>query len=178
MRAETIARNYAEALFSVGERDGQTERYAEVLESLAGAIAADPHIAIALDSPRVPKDTKADILARALSGHTTDTFIRFLRAVVKRNRQGLFGTIAQQYHALVDIKFNRVHAGVTMARMPNAEMQRAIADELSRALKQEVIPHFREDSSLLGGVLVRIGDRVMDGSVRRRMARLRKQMLG
>ena len=178
MRAGTIARNYAEALFAAGERDGHTEAYAGVLEALAGAIGADAGIRIALESPRVPKDTKADILARALTGRTTETFIRFLRAVVKRGRQGLLPTISVAYNALVDVKFNRVHAGVTVARMPDEGLQQDIRSALSAALGKDVIPHFREDKAILGGVLVRVGDRVMDGSVRRRMARLRKQMLG
>ena len=178
MREGTIARNYAEALFAVGAKDGNTERYAGVLEALAGAIEADDRIRLALESPRVPKDAKADILAAALAGRTSEHFVRFLRAVVKRGRQGLLPLIARAYAALVDVKFNRVHAAVTVARLPDAGLQRDIASQLAVALGCEVIPHYREDAGILGGVLVRVGDRIMDGSVRRRMARLRKQMLG
>lgn len=178
MREGTIGRNYADALYAAAERDGHTEAYADVLEALAGAIEADPTIRLALESPRVPKPVKADILARALAGRTTETFVRFLRAVVKRGRQGLIPVISREYAALVDVKFNRVHAGVTVARLPNDDLRRAIQQALSEALGMDVIPHFREDKAILGGVLVRVGGRVMDGSLRRRMVQLKKQMLG
>ena len=177
MREGTIARNYAGALYELGERDGGTEAYANVLEALAGVIAVDPTVRLMLESPRVPKETKADLLARALAGRTSEVLIKFLRAVVKRGRQNLLGVISREYSALVDIKFNRVHAGVTMARMPDATLQNAVREALTKAIGKEVIPHFREDSTILGGVLVRVDDRIMDGSVRRRLARLRRQML-
>ena len=178
MREGTIARNYAEARYVVGERDGNTERYADALDALAGAIAVDPAIRLVLESPRVRKDTKGDILARAMEPRSSAAFGRFLRAVVKRGRQNLFPVMSREYAALVDVKFNRVHAGVTLVRTPDAALQESIRAALSAALGKEVIPHYREDKAILGGVLVRVGDRVMDGSVRRRMARLRKQMIG
>src|SRR3990172_1633984 len=126
MREPTIARNYAQALFEAGERSGETERFAAMLEAVAGAIQADERIRVALDSPRVPKALKQRVLHQALSGRAPETFIRFLGAAVGK----------------------------------------------------EVIPHVRDDPKILGGIVVRIGDRVMDGSVRRKMMQLRKQMLG
>ena len=61
---------------------------------------------------------------------------------------------------------------------PPASLQEAIRRALSDALGKEVVPHFHEDAALLGGILVRVGDRVMDGSVRDKLLQLRKQMLG
>ena len=91
MKTTTIARNYAEALFRAGEaHDAATvERYGALLDDVAGAIGADPRIAIALDSPRVAKATKANLLAEALRGVAPGEFVRFLQAVVYRGRQGL-----------------------------------------------------------------------------------------
>ncbi|MBI2615453.1 MAG: F0F1 ATP synthase subunit delta [Gemmatimonadetes bacterium] len=101
-----------------------------------------------------------------------------LGAVVKRGRQGIVGAINQEYHALLDRKLNRVHAGVILARKPDQRLLDAIQRRLSAAIGKEVIPHVREDPRILGGMVVRIGDRVMDGSLRRKIAQLRKQMLG
>ena len=178
MREPTIARNYAEALFEAGERSGKTEQFADLIDAVAGAVSADEHIRIVLESPRVAKDKKQDLLARALAGRAPDTFIKFLAAVIRRGRQGLFAAIAVEYLALVDIKFNRVHAGVTVARQPDEALQQAIRERLSSVLGQEVLPHFRQDPGILGGVIVRVGDRVMDGSLRRRLLALRNSMLG
>jgi len=178
VREPTIARNYAQALFEAGERSGETGRFAVLLEAVAGAIEADERIRVALDSPRVSKSLKQRILHQALVGRAPEPFIRFLGAVVKRGRQGIVGAINREYHALLDQKLNRVHAAVILARKPDKRLLEAIQRQLSAGIGKEVIPHVREDPRILGGIVVRIGDRVMDGSLRRKMAQLRKQMLG
>ena len=178
MREPTIARNYAQALFDAGERSGDTERFAALLEAVAGAIEADDRIRVALDSPRVPKTLKQRVLHQALQHRAPEAFIRFLGAVVKRGRQGILAVINQEYHGLLDLKLNRVHAGVILARKPDKRLLDSIRRRLSAAIGKEVIPHVREDPRILGGIVVRVGDRVMDGSVRRKMAQLRRQMLG
>ncbi len=177
MREPTIARNYAEALFQLGERSGESERFGDLIEGVGGAIEADDSIRVALESPRVTKVAKQELLARALKDIAPDSFIRFLAAVVKRGRQGIIPAIAREYLELLDIKFDRVHASVALARKPDKKLQDAVRKSLSEVLGKEVIPHFREDPGILGGVIVRIGDRVMDGSLRRRLKVLRKQML-
>lgn len=178
MRDVTIARNYAQALFEAGEKAGDAAGYGRVLEAVAGAIEADDRIRLALESPRVPKTVKMEVLRKALSGRVADSFIRFAEAVVKRSRQDLLPVISQQYQQLLDVKLNRVHAGITLARTPDTRLQEQIRRRLAAIVGKEVVPHFREDPSLIGGMVVRVGDRVMDGSVRRQMAVLRRKMLG
>lgn len=178
MREPTIARNYAEALLALAERDGQTVPFGDLIDALAGAIRADEAIRIVLESPRVPKGQKQRLLADALRGRAPEAFIRFLAAVVKRGRQGLLGAIAREYLSLVDVRFNRVHASVAVARKPDPALEREIRTRLAALLDKDVIPHFRHDPGVLGGVIVRVGDRVMDGSLRRKMLVLRRAMLG
>ncbi len=177
MRESTIARNYAEALFDLGERTGETEHFQALMDGLAQAILVDPQIRAMLDSPRVPKPTKQEIFRRALEDRAPEGFVRFLGAVVKRGRQALLPAIAEQFSGLVDEKFNRVHAGVTVAREPDHELQEVIRQRLSAVIGKEILPHFRTDPSILGGVIVRVGDRIMDGSVRRKLVSLRQRML-
>lgn len=171
MKSVTIARNYAEALFAAGDGFG------EVLDAVAGGIEADERIATALESPRVSKAAKAKILERALKGEAPKEFVRFLQAVVRRGRQGLIGEIAQAYQVLLDEKLDRVHAGVTLAEEPDAKMQKQVVDRLAKALGREVRAYFRTDPRILGGVVVRVGDRILDGSVRRRLTAVQRRML-
>ena len=176
MRSETIARNYAEALFTLGEQSGQSELYADLLDAVAAAIEAEPAVQSVLMSPRVTKAAKAKLLEAALPDAPRE-FVLFLQAVVKRGRQSLFREIATGYLGLLDIKMNRVRAGVTLAREANEELRRAIAGGLKDAFKKEVIPSYRVDPEILGGLVVRVGDRVYDGSVRRQMLRLRRLLV-
>ncbi len=176
MRPSTIARNYAEALYALGEKSGQTELYADLMDAVAAAIEMEPKVYATLMSPRVPKPVKSRILEAALPEAPRE-FVLFLQAVVKRGRQALFRLIATEFMGLFDVKMNRVRAGVTLAQEPNEAMRQSIAEGLRQALKKEVIPTYRVDPEILGGVVVRVGDRVFDGSVRRRATKLRRHLL-
>ncbi len=171
MKSVTVARNYAEALFAAGDEFGP------LLDAVAGAVQADERIATALESPRVSKAAKSQILERALKGEAPPQFVRFLQAVVRRGRQGLLAEIAQQYQVLLDEKLNRVHAGVTLANEADARTQKQVVERLTEALGREVRAYFRSDPRILGGVVVRVGDRIFDGSVRRRLTALQRRML-
>jgi len=171
VKSVTIARNYAEALFAAGDTFGP------LLDAVAGAIQADERIAMALESPRVSKAAKAQILERALQGEAPREFVRFLQAVVRRGRQSLLAEMAQEYQVLLDVKLNRVHAGVTLADEADARSQKQVLDRLTKALGREVRAYFRSDPRILGGVVVRVGDRIFDGSVRRRLTVLQRRML-
>ncbi len=176
MRPASIALNYAEALFSLGEKSGRSEEYAGLLEAIASAVDGSPRAQDVLMSPKVTKTKKAEILAAALPGAPRE-FVLFLTAVVKRGRQLLFGEMATQYRGLLDVKNNRVRAGITLARMPDAATQQGIIQALQKALGKEVLAGFSVDPEILGGAIVRVGDRVLDGSVRRKLVQLRRQLL-
>jgi F-type H+-transporting ATPase subunit delta len=176
LRFETIARNYAEALFDLGEKGGRTAEYADLLDAVAHGIAAAPGVEAVLMSPRVTKTQKSALLAAALKGAPKD-FVLFLQAVVKRGRQGLFGEMARQFQGLLDVKLKRVRAAVTMARPADETLRRQITSRLTEVVGKEVLPLFHEDPGLLGGIVVRVGDRVFDGSIRRRMTVLRRALL-
>ncbi|HEX2249326.1 MAG TPA: ATP synthase F1 subunit delta [Gemmatimonadales bacterium] len=176
MRSETIARNYAETVFQLGERSGNVERYAELLDAIAAAVEQTPKVQAVLMSPRVPKSEKARFLGEALRD-TPREFVLFLQALIKRGRQQVLREIATEYMNLLDRKLDRVRAGVTLARSPDDKLKRTIQESLSRELGKQVIPAFTVDPEILGGAIVRVGERVLDGSVRRRMTKLRRHLL-
>lgn len=176
MRSITIARNYAEALFSLGEKSGNTEAYAGLIEALAAAVEASPKVEAVLMSPKITRAAKADLLARAVTGAPKD-FVLYIQAVVKRGRQLLLGEIAQQYAGLLDIKFNRVRAGITLAREPDSALKQQIIAALSQAVGKEIVAGFSVEPEILGGTIIRVGDRRLDGSLRQKLTRLRRQLL-
>ena len=177
MRSTTIARNYAETLFDLGGPGGHTDRYAELIDAVAAAVETTPEVQAVLMSPRVPKSEKARLLGAALEGVPRE-FVLFLQALVKRGRQRHLREIASEYQALLDIKHNRVRAGVTLSRPADDSLQRDIQAALSRQLGKEVIAAFHVDPEILGGTVVRVGERIHDGSVRRRMTKLRRLLSG
>jgi F-type H+-transporting ATPase subunit delta len=175
VRPVTIARNYADALLALADKAGATEQWGDLIDATAAAMGT-PAIEAALVSPRVPKDRKVAIVAEALAT-APPPFKLFVVAVVKRGRQLLLGMIADEYRALVDQKLGRVRAGITLARDVDPLARQVISERLAAAIGKEVIAGFVVDPAILGGTIVRIGDRIYDGSVRKRLGRLRNQLL-
>lgn len=114
---------------------------------------------------------------QALGDRVPRHFLRFLQTLVRKRRQMLIPAIATEYESLLDIHEGRVHANVTTARDMTSVDEARIADQLSRVVGKKVVPHMNVNAAIIGGVVVKIGDTVMDGSVRRRLARLKGQML-
>ena len=175
MRTESIGRNYAEALFDLAGRTGQADRYADLIDAVAAAVETIPKVKAVLMSPRVPKAAKARFLGEALKQAPRE-FVLWLQAVVKRGRQSILREIALEYQALLDQKLNRVRASVTLARKPDDKLKAMVEERLGRQLNKQVIAAYLVDPEILGGTIIRVGDRVLDGSVRRRVTKLRRQL--
>jgi F-type H+-transporting ATPase subunit delta len=178
MREPTIARNYAETLLELAQRAGDLRGWGEMIDSVSNAFETDRRLRVFLESPRVSSQQKNDIIQKAYGGALPRTFVRFLQALVDHRRQMLIPMIAHEYHDLVDDVEGRVHASVTVAREADERDRELVTTQLSRALGKTVVPHFHVDPAVLGGIVVRVGDTVLDGSVRRRLAILRGKMLG
>jgi F-type H+-transporting ATPase subunit delta len=178
MRETTIARNYAEALLELARRAGDLRGWGEMIDSISSAVETDRRLRMFLESPRVSSQQKNDIIMKAYGAALPRTFVRFLQALVNHRRQMLIPAIAHEYSDLVDQAEGRVHASVTVAREADAGDRELVTAQLSRALGKTVVPHFHVNPDVLGGIVVRVGDTVLDGSVRRRLAILRGRMLG
>lgn len=178
MRETTIARNYAEALLELAQRAGDLQGWGDMIENVANAVESDRRLRVFLESPRVSAQQKNEILQRAYGQVFPRNFVRFLQALVDHRRQMLIPAIAHEYHDLVDRVEGRVHASVTTVREADGSDREMVTTQLSRALGKTVVPHFHTNPDILGGIVVRVGDTVLDGSVRRRLATLRGKMLG
>ena len=177
MREPTIAKNYAETLLELAQRAGDLRGGGEMFDQVSDAMETDRRLRTFLESPRVSAQRKNEILQKSYGAQLPRNFVRFLQALVSHRRQMLIPVIAQAYHDLVDQVEGRVHASVTVARPADDTDRDLVTKQLSRMLGQEVVPHFHVNAGILGGVVVRVGDTVLDGSVRRRLATLRTKML-
>ena len=177
MRDTTIARNYAEALLALARKAGDLQAWGRMIDDVASAIERDERLRRFLEAPQISADQKNAVLSKAYEDRAPRLFLRYLQRVVKNRRQMLIPHIANEYRDLVDEVEGRIHAQVTLARPVDDEQRAAIARQLTQKLGRPVIPQVRINPNILGGIIVRIGDRVMDGSVRRRLGILRGRML-
>jgi F-type H+-transporting ATPase subunit delta len=178
MREPTIARNYAEALVSLAERAGDLDGWGATITEVADAVETDPRLAGFLATPRVSAKRKGEIITKAFQDRLPRLFVRFLGAVIMNRRQQLIPEIATEYAALVDERQGRVHARVTVASEPDDATRAIVEQRVGGITGKKVVPHFVVKPEILGGVIVRVGDTVMDGSLARKLATLRTRMLG
>jgi F-type H+-transporting ATPase subunit delta len=177
VRGETIARNYAEALFDLAEHEGELVQYGEGIELVARLLDENRAFRAFLETPRVPATEKKAVLKRTLADAVRPRVLNFLLLTIDKRRQRLLRDIARAYHELVDERLNRVRVEVTVARPQDDAVVARLGDALSRLLGKTAVPHLRVKPEILGGVIVRAGDTIYDGSLRRRLDRMRRQLL-
>jgi len=177
MNEQRIGRNYAEALLTLARKSGEEEQWGALIEAIAVAMRENPMLRTFLESPKLSASRKIDLLNKALAAGAPPVFLRFLETVILKRRQMLIPEIASEYRMLIDASEDRVHVNVTVAREPEKPEKDALAKQLSRLFGKRVVPHISLDPAILGGVIVKVGDTVMDGSVRRRLATLKQRML-
>ena len=177
MRDETVARNYAETLFALAERHEGLEIYGSAIEMVARLLEEDPRFRLFLETPRIADAERKAVVRRAFGAELPRPFVNFLLVTIDKRRQRLLRNISRQFHALVDEHMGREHVEVTVARPVDEDLQTVISQRLSDLLGKSAIPHMRVRPEILGGLVVRTEDTIYDGSLRRRLERMRRQLL-
>ena len=177
MRDETVARSYAETLFELADRHDAVERYGEGLETVARLLEEDPKFRLFLETPRIEDNEKKKVVRRAFGDRLPKHVVHFVLVTIDKRRQRILREIAAQYHALLDERMGREHVQVSVARPVDDATREMIAEKLSAALGKTAIPHIRVRPEIIGGLVVRTGDTIYDGSVRRRLDGMRRRLL-
>lgn len=177
MRDETVARNYAEALFDLAQRHEGLEAFGAGIDTVSRLLDENPKFRLFLETPRIDAADKKDVVRKAFGEELPRHLVNFLLVTIDKRRQRLLRGIAREYRALMDEHFGRAHVEVTVARPLDGQTTERIGRRLSQVLGKTAIPHVRVDETILGGVIVRAGDTIYDGSLRRRLDRMKRQLL-
>jgi F-type H+-transporting ATPase subunit delta len=177
MRSSTIARNYAEALLALARKANDLEGWGASIRGVVSAIEGDERLRNFLAAPQVSADQKRTVIGKAFADRLPAKMVRFIQKLIENRRQMLLPEIAIEYGNLVDEATGRIHANVMVAREASEADLKMIAAHLSRAFSKVVIPHVTVKPEIIGGVIVKVGDQVMDGSVRKRLRTLRSRVL-
>lgn len=177
MRDSTIARNYAEVLVTLATKAGDLDGWGRMIDDVGQLVSKDIKVRRFLESPRVPAAAKQATLAKAFGDRMPRLMVRFLAQLIQNRRQLLLPEIAHEYASLVDESLGRVRAEVTLAREPMPGEVEAIAASLSKTLGRTAVAQVKVNPDIIGGVIVRVGDFVKDGSVRRRLGVLKSKLV-
>ena len=180
MGPSIIARNYAETLLELARRNGgdsAIDEYGIAIDEVATLLRTEPLVRDFIETPRVDLAAKMRALRSSFGGRAPEHFVRFLEVVVAKRRQSLLIDIAAQYQELVDEVRGRSRAEIIVAREPDEDLRKLIVAGLERRLGGSVVPVFKVDPAILGGIVVRFGGEILDGSLRTRAAGLRRRMM-
>ncbi|MDA0329109.1 MAG: ATP synthase F1 subunit delta [Gemmatimonadetes bacterium] len=177
MRDDTVARNYAETLFELGVRSDALEEYAEAIATVAQLIEDDPKVRLFMETPRIRDEERKEVILRALGSALPKHVVHFVLVMIEKRRQRLLPEVSREYHLLLDAHMGREHVQVTVARPIDDATKNIITEKLSAALGKQAIPHIQVQPALLGGLVIRTGDTIYDGSIRRQLERMRRQLL-
>jgi len=176
LRTSAVARNYAATLFELAGRDGSEARFGELIGDLGRLYETDASFHRFLNAPSIAPAEKKALIRSTLEGRAPELFIRFLMVMLDRRRQGALPGIAAAYLALLDEGAGQLRPTVTLAYPPDEALKTTIVEALERRFERRMIPEFQVDERIVGGMIVRAGDRLLDASIRRGLKDLKREM--
>lgn len=177
MISQIVAKRYAKALLEIGQEDGNLEQYGVELNRMAQLFRESEELETALANPAIALDNRRRLLDIFLDKLELSPMVKnFYRLLLDRGRIACTRDITELYSQLLDEVKGVVRAQVLAAApLSEQEIQR-IKDALQKVAGNEVIIEMKEDPSLIGGVVAKIGDLVLDGSVKSQLESLKESL--
>ena len=172
---EEIAQVYARALFEVAKELGLLDEIRGQLGTFADALASDRELTVFFFSPYFSTEEKKDGLRRAVDG-AEPVFMNFLEALIDGHRMPAIFRIRARYEQLWDDEKQLLPVEVTSAVALDAKTVRSIGDRVGEQTGRTVELSSHVDPDILGGIVLRVGNFVLDASIRNRLNQLRKQV--
>ena len=172
-----VARVYAAALTEIGRDTRTMGAIYDDLLALSRMYETDLWFRQFFTSPRIDRTVKWKAVQKAFTGQVGRPVMGLLKVLIDKGREPVLDNVVAQFEKLKDQAENRLHAQLLVAHPLSEEQRTALRGRLERASGQEVQIHERVDPAVLGGASIRIGDRVIDRTLKTKLAALKKQLL-
>lgn len=164
-----ISKEYGTALFALARENGAEKAYAEALEEVMAVFRAYPAYMDLLASPSIPLTERTDALSQAFGSALPEHIVSFLSLLCERDRIRELESCVKAYRQLFD-EFNRVSVAKVVSSIELSEQEKTrLKEKLEKLNGHSVILECSTDRSLLGGMVIEMDGKVMDGSLRRRL---------
>ena len=175
--SEAAARVYAKALFELGLGEGSLAAIGEDLHAVRDALNdLDGDFRAFFTLPQLRRDDKRRIINLAFGGKVGRPVLGLLNVVVEKRREALFDKIVEEFDMLIDRQEGRLQVQVTSARKLDDQLAQALRTAIEQRTNQTVVLEERVDPEVIGGLKVNVGDRVIDGTVRRSLQDMRRSL--
>ena len=178
MKADPIVSAYAEALFCLASAEEITDRVEEELHELERLYKGNAEMKEFINSPRIKAEGKKDALVELLGDKLSRVMLNHMHLIIDQERGRMLPKIAEEFYRLAAEIRGKVTGEVVTAVPISDETRRRLSEQLGKLTKKEVFLRTRVDESVIGGAIVRVGDKVLDGSVRTKLNQMKKQMVG
>lgn len=173
-----VARRYALALIYLVEELKQLDVVRKDLELILQTYKSSRDFQLFLESPVIREDKKKQVLGELFKGRISVTTMKFLELLAEKNREGILPDVIAQYHQLGNERLGIVEVVVTSAVELTKTQQRELERQLEQYAKKKIDAEYLVDPAVKGGFVVRIGDTVLDASIKRQLELLREKFVG
>lgn len=174
MIREIAARRYAEAAFQIAGEKGTEQAWSEDLALMAAAFS-DAGMAAVMQEARISTADKIGLVERVLAG-ADPLVLNLARLLVHRGRTALAPQIAEAFQELLDVERGIAHAQVTTAVPLSGAESKAVAEKLGEITGRQIVVETQVDEGIIGGLVARISDKLIDGSTRSKLLALKRQL--
>ena len=176
--AKLISKTYGEALFELAVEEGKVDIFLEEISQLLEILKKEDEFTKMMNHPKILKEDKVKVVENVFKGRISDEIVGFLTLIIQKDRYG-------EAEAILEYFLNQVkeYKGIGVAYVKTAvaltEIQKKQVEErlLHTTKYRQMEMHFAEDKSLIGGMVIRIGDRVVDSSISTKLGELERQLM-
>jgi F-type H+-transporting ATPase subunit delta len=177
MKNLAVARRYAKALLLIGKEDGQAEQYREELSSFTQLMEREAELSQAICNPLYNAEGRKKVLQTVVEKlNLSKVMSSFLLLLFDKGRMSFVGDVNDFYQKLADELKGIARASLVSAVELSSETIEKIRDSLSQKTGKDIILEVAQDPSLIGGVVTRIGDLVLDGSVKTQLINMKEAL--
>ncbi|MBE5871219.1 MAG: F0F1 ATP synthase subunit delta [Lachnospiraceae bacterium] len=176
--AKLISKTYGEALFELAVEENKTDVFTEEIQGILSVLRENPQFDALMNHPKILKEEKIEVVENVFKGRVDDELTGFLTLIIKKDRYSEITAILEYF--LQEIKaLKGIGTAYVVTAAPLRDGQKAQVEEtlLARTSFRQMEMHYDVDESLIGGMVIRIGDRVVDSSVKHKLEDLTKQLM-
>jgi F-type H+-transporting ATPase subunit delta len=176
--SQILAKRYAKALLTLGREDGNYENYGEELSRFVDFWEEEPEFADAVSNPLYAKDNRKVICRAVLEKMELSAVFRsLLDLMLEKNRMSIIADVRTYYQKLLDELANTSRAKIASAKPLSEEALEDIKSSLEKVTGHSIVVEAEVDPELIGGVVARVGDLVLDGSVRTQLTAIKENLM-
>lgn len=177
MAVNEVARVYAGALLEIGKENKVLQQIEEELGALGQLLREDADFRIYCKTPGISKESKKAFIDKVFQGKFSDIIVNFLKVLVDNGRFTDLDSIHETFLEFLDVESGKIRVTITGSSKLDDALMAKITSALAAKFKKEIIIEEKVDTSILGGVIIRIGDMIIDGSLVKDLNNIRRNLL-